>query len=555
MDRGSMVVKGNGQRWLLVVLGISFGIGLVCRLLLLDRLPPWTDEMATMVFSLGNNFHGVPLNEFVGNGEMLQPLVRDGGANLWSVWQNLLADSTHPPLYFWICHLWLGLFTAPQMMASVWVARLLAVIFSLGAIAWVYGLTKLVSGSRLAGLWSATLMAISPFGIFLAREARHYTFVMIWVTLAIVCLVMGLQRLRRSQRIPIWLISLWIGANFLGMASHYFFGLSILGQGLVVLWNLLQKKAAWRQWLPFCLVALGSLMAGLVWLPMVQSAHGTSPTQWIYGSLLSEPWLPILWMLMWLISMLSMLPTAVTSGVSLWVSVISAIALLGFSCWVFPKLYRAFPFEQYSPNSTLWEYLLVMVGLFLLLSYIGGISITVAPRFCFLWFPAFIVLAGIALAQLRQPIPITIILTMGLIGSLTTTMNLGYLQNERIDLLAEVIVQESKTQEPIITIPHEHHGQTGRLMGLAWEFTQHAPDASRLTPRFLLAKQQNNNYNQAMDLLQQTIQTSPEPTELWLVQPKGIFRDTNWQTVGCELRTKGMTGQFNYRLLDCQAEL
>ncbi|MEB3224784.1 MAG: glycosyltransferase family 39 protein [Synechococcus sp.] len=546
-----MALKGVEQRWLLVVLGISLGIGVLCRLLLLARLPPWTDEMATIVFSLGHNFHGVPFNEFVTGGELLQPLVRDEQANLLSVWQNLMADSTHPPLYFWLCHLWLGLFTAPQTMVSIGVARLLAVIFGLGSIAWVYGLANWVSGSRLAGICSATLMAISPFNIFLAREARHYTFVMIWVTLALFCLALGIQRLRQSKAIPFWLIALWVGVNSFGIATHYFFGLSIFSQGLVVLWNLIRNQASWRQYLPFCFVALGSLIGSLIWLPMVQAAHGSSPTQWIYGSLLFEPWLPLLWMLMWFISMLSMLPTAVTSGVSLWVTVLSAITLLGFSGWTFPKLFRTFPLQKDSPNSTLGQYLLVMLILFLFLSYSGIVNITVAPRFCFLWFPAFIVLAGIALAQVRQPQVIAIILTIGLVGSFTTMLDLGYLQHERIDLLATVIRQESKTPNPVITIPHKHHGQTGRLMGLAWVFSQQKQGNSILDPRFFLAERLNNNYDLSIKLLKQLIADSSEATELWLIMPNEDFKHTDWKKSGCSFQNKGIIGQLNYRLYDC----
>ncbi|MFN6272700.1 MAG: hypothetical protein ACK4ZI_07565, partial [Microcystis sp.] len=46
-------------------LGLVIILGLVIRLTQLTSKPPWTDEFATMVFSIGNNYQIVPLNQII----------------------------------------------------------------------------------------------------------------------------------------------------------------------------------------------------------------------------------------------------------------------------------------------------------------------------------------------------------------------------------------------------------------------------------------------------------------------------------------------------------
>ncbi|MFO8041108.1 MAG: glycosyltransferase, partial [Sodalinema sp.] len=55
----------------------------------------------------GNSFLEVPLNEFISPQQLLEPLQRSSTAGLGDVWQHLMSESTHPPLYFLLNHLWL----------------------------------------------------------------------------------------------------------------------------------------------------------------------------------------------------------------------------------------------------------------------------------------------------------------------------------------------------------------------------------------------------------------------------------------------------------------
>ncbi|MGC1197942.1 MAG: hypothetical protein WA882_13690, partial [Geitlerinemataceae cyanobacterium] len=56
------------------VLLVWLAIGFSLRLLNLESLPPWTDECATLVFSLGNTFRTVPIDRVISTDVLLQPL-------------------------------------------------------------------------------------------------------------------------------------------------------------------------------------------------------------------------------------------------------------------------------------------------------------------------------------------------------------------------------------------------------------------------------------------------------------------------------------------------
>ena len=84
-----------------VLLGLWMVIGGVLRFTNLDAKPPWTDEFATMVFSLGNDFRSVPLNQVISLDTLLQPLRVSGDVGIGNVVSLLLQEDNPPPLGFW----------------------------------------------------------------------------------------------------------------------------------------------------------------------------------------------------------------------------------------------------------------------------------------------------------------------------------------------------------------------------------------------------------------------------------------------------------------------
>ncbi|TBR58751.1 glycosyltransferase [Westiellopsis prolifica IICB1] len=230
-------------RWFhpcLLLVWLFIGVGL--RLINLTAKPPWTDEFSTLVFSLGNSFLPVPLNQPIAIDVLLQPLQPQPGATIRDVLTHLFSESNHPPLYFVLTHLWVKLFPAQAGLVSLWGARSLAAIFGAISIPAIYGLSWLAFRSRLVSHLAAAIMAISPYGIFLAQEARHYSLAILWVIASLACLVVTTRHIQKGNQLPLWLVFAWIGINALGVATHYFFALTLVTEAVVLIF------LAWEQW-------------------------------------------------------------------------------------------------------------------------------------------------------------------------------------------------------------------------------------------------------------------------------------------------------------------
>ena len=218
---------------LLLTVWVLIAIGL--RLTNLSAKPPWTDEFSTLVFSLGNSFLPVPLDQPISVDVLLQPLQPQPTASIKDVWKHLSSESNHPPVYFFLTHWWMRLFPTHEGLVSLWGARSLAAVFGAASIPAVYALSKLAFRSRLVSHLAAAMMATSPYGIFLAQEARHYTLAILWVIASLACLVIASRHIQNRTQIPIWVALSWVGINAIGIATHYFFTLTLCSEALVLL--------------------------------------------------------------------------------------------------------------------------------------------------------------------------------------------------------------------------------------------------------------------------------------------------------------------------------
>lgn len=613
----SFVKAIRASRWfhpLLLLLWVAVGIGL--RLMRLTAKTPWTDEFATIVFSLGHSFRTVPLDQAISIDVLLKPIEPDPSTGIGDVIHYLLKQSNHPPLYFVLAHLWMRWFPPEDGIVSMWAARSLPAVFSTLSIPAMYGLGYLAFRSRLVGQMAAAIMAVSPFGIFLAQEARHYSLAILWVIASVCCLIVAVQHLYQRTLLPLGVGLTWVLINTLGVATHYFFALTLGAEALVLLavaWrqgnrerekflNLTQDGEAaftpkprsvtptfWQRlrrtenptqtlspphslslalgqtrtkanpqffsqpWRRIYWVAAGTVAGSLVWLPILQSNYDYELTHWIYDGNPLERWLePIGRVLAWLITILTSLPMELTT-LPMAMLIVSGVVTLLFVVWAIPILRYGLKPEHFSPDirlnlQVLGDFMIGAMVLFFSITYTLGADMTLAPRYQFVYFPVAIALIGAALATswhtLTQPaqMPLTapqpssrvrfsrrggkkaiiLIWLMGLLGGVTVTWNLGYLQSIRPDLMVNVI--EKLSDAPVlIATTHQHHGHTGRMMGLAWEFKHldsSNSSASRDTtsPTFLLARDKLDFQGKNPTItLQETVAGLPRPLDVWLV--------------------------------------
>ncbi|MCF4966253.1 glycosyltransferase family 39 protein [Nostoc sp. CMAA1605] len=548
---------------LLLMLWVVIGTSL--RFFDLDSLPPWTDECATMVFSLGNSFRTVPLNQLISADILLQPLQLTSVTGISTVMQNLLQDSTHPPVYFVLAHVWMKLFSPVGEVASIFTARSLSALLGVISIPAMFCFGYLTFRSKLVGQLAAAMMAVSPYTIFLAREARHYSLVMLLVIASLCCLITAMEKIRRQQSLPIWLLLTWIVINCLGVATHYFFMLTLGAEGVVVLRQVLLLKNQQINWWRLGIVALGTAIGCLVWIPNLQNIPGNDLTSWVAASSPHSRWLePLARLLLWLMSMLLLLPSALTT-LPLTVIIISGVVTLVFLLWSLPQIIHGLKSYQSDADKNptlqiLIDYVLAAIALTLLLTYGLGKDLTLAARFQFFYAPAVILLLGVALAgcwhQVAKSglfthgkVAVSVILLMATLGGVIVTGNWGYLQNQRPDVLA-AIIEKASGNNVLIATTHIHHGQTGRMMGLAWEL-QNQPNQNL---QFFLAAQDPNThtYTQSQQILVQKLTQVPRPLDLWLVEYRNPV-DLVSQNCTLDKQYGSFAGEYSYKLYRCLA--
>ncbi|WP_442937192.1 glycosyltransferase family 39 protein [Nostoc sp.] len=567
---------------LLILMWLIVGISL--RLVNLTAKPPWTDEFATLVFSLGNTFLSVPLDQAIAPDILLQPLQPNPAASIGDVIHNLATQDSHPPLYFVLAYLWMKLFPSDGGLVSLFAARLLPAIIGAASIPCVYVLGRVAFRSSLVGQLTAAMMAVSPYGVFLAQEARHYTLAILWVIGSLTCLVIATRHIQNRTPLPIWIALFWIEINALGIATHYFFTLTLCTEAVVLIffaWLQLQTSSKFSlffspPWRRIYAVAIGTCVAGLIWIPtLLENENRGVLTEWIRGSRVGLDWLsPIFQALGTLIAMISLLPV---ESSQLLVVIPSGVVMLTFFIWAVPILLRGIKIQLQHPESRMMIQVLAgvvisAIALFFIFTYFLGIDLTRGARYNFVYFPAIVVLLGASLAVCWHPPQewmetepeengitsigkwgingkkaVMLIWLMGFFSAVTVICNLGYQKYYRPDLFVQLIQQTSPTPVLIATT-HKTYVHTGEMMGVAREIKL---ANSLQNPLFLLAHQ-NQDPNASTIALENTLKKLPRPFDLWLVNFHAPVAETVKTCVMSDTQSLPTVDGYEYELYHCQ---
>lgn len=572
VNRASALLRSADHRnWIeaiLLVVWLVLGMGL--RFTNLDLKPASSIEISTMGYSLGHGFSKIPFDQIIPASTLLAPLQFDQAISYAAVFQRLMSESTHPPLFFWLTHWWIKLWVNNGELVSLGIVRSLSAIIGGLAVPAVFGLSWLAFRSRLAAHLAAILMAVSPYGINLAQEARHYTLTILWVIASVACLIVAIHCINQQIRLPIWLCCVWILVNSLGVATHYFFilALSAEAMAIAIFWfcdreALLrsadrQRQTAtqsnYRYWWRITLVGLGTLIGCLVWLPVALGIPSNELTSWIDTNFaLDQIFQPIPRLLAWVITMVMLLPVEGTPTI---VTVISALVMLSLLIWAIPALIQGW-LSQLGNQTTrlpvviLGSYFLGSIVASLVVIYGLGKDISLAARYHFVGFPIFIVLIAVALAacwqgygytrEVDSTLPntvsisdnfrpaknqkvVVVLLIIGLLSSLSVLNDYGFQKSRHSDDLAAYI-QANSSLPAIVAMTHQTHSELRELIGLAFSFTRLNSQELLFSdlPKFLLVQQQQN--------LGQILATQPKPLDLWGVNLK--IDDENIAQLGC----------------------
>jgi len=554
-------------------------LGLGLRLLHLTGKPVWTDEFATMVFSLGNSFRTVPIDQVISMADLLAPLQPSTTATIQDTVRHLLAESNHPPLYFMLTHAWLQGFAPVDSLISVWGVRSLSAFLGTLCIPAFFGLAWVAFRSLRVAQLAAALGAVSPFGIYLAQEARHYTLAMLWVTASLACLVAIARPLVRGCPPAWWVCLTWFAVNILGFATHYFMVFTLVSEGgvlgIVAIAQLRRDRTLqFKLWNRVTITILGTMTIILLWLPVIQNLQNSALVDWITPESRSGlDWLmPLGRAIASCITMLYLLPVEARQT---WVASLSVLGLLALVVWSFPKFYgglqRAFERRELRlPLVVLGGLVSGAIAVFLASAYLFNVDLTLGFRYTFVYYPAVMVLVAVALAHLEprssaRSIPgfrgwqqagtrfVPGVLGWSLVGALLVVGNLGFVKTHQPDQVVQWMAKEPG-QSVLLAMAHRTHSQTGRMMGVALEWRRQIPHAPE--PEILLASHTADHPNQAILTLQTTLQTRPRPFDLWLVSFSPVS-DAQLKAMleaeRCEVATKRRRAEgYNFRRYTCQ---
>ncbi|MEH2240228.1 glycosyltransferase family 39 protein [Nostoc sp.] len=559
-------------------------IGISLRLANLTAKPPWTDEFSTLVFSLGNTFLAVPLDQAIAPDILLQPLQPNPVASIGDVVHNLATQDSHPPLYFVLAYLWMKLFPSEGGLVSLFAARSLPALIGAASIPSAYVLGRVAFRSPLVGHLAAAMMAVSPYGIFLAQEARHYSLAALWVTASLTCLVIATRHIQNRTPLPMWVVISWVAINALGVATHYFFTLTLCTEAVVLIflaWHQKQTSSKFSlffspPWRRIYAVATGTFVAALIWLPIfLENRNRGILTEWIRGSRIGLDWFsPIFQALGTLITMISLLPV---ESPQLLVMILSGLVMLIFFIWAVPILVSGIKIQLQQPESRIMIQVFAgvaisAIALFFIFTYFLGIDLTRGARYNFVYFPAVIVLLGASLAVCWHPPKewtareqgknriksigrwgingkkaVILIWLMGFVSAVTVFCNLGYQKYYRPDLFVQLI-QEISPVPVLIATTHKTYVHTGEMMGVAREIKL-ANSPQKLL--FILAHQ-DQDPNTSTIALENTLKKLPRPFDLWLVNFHAPVAETAKTCVISDTQSLPRVNGYEYQLYHCQ---
>lgn len=550
--------RHSSQLWLLIV---WIAIGAVLRFANLAAKSPWTDEFATLVFSLGHSFETIPLDQLITIDQLLEPLQPDT-STLSDVARYLSTEDVHPPLYFGLAHLWLQLFAPESGLVSLWAARALPALLGVLSIPAMYGLGLLTLRSHLIAQLAAAFMAVSPYGVYLAQEARHYTISIVWVIASLACCGMALRCIQRQRPLAWMAVLAWVIVNSLGVATHFFFLLTLAAETVALIAvGIVQHGRSLSQWLsppwPRIYLAMAGTAAGIaVWIPFWLTIRSREITQWIQSddgfnilSLIN----PLFQAAAAWVTMVLLLPV---ESSNLPIAIAAGGAMIVVFLWMVPLLWRGFRQQRrQTPEPVAFlgvtSFVFGAIALFFIITYGFGADLTRGARYSFVYFPGVILLLAGSLAacwqrsepwgqgkgtkldkddldkndtETRSAIADSILRgygkyavialwLVGLAGGLTVSHNLGYRKYYRPEQLVGQIQQISDAPVVIATT-QSTLVHIGEMMGVAWQVQSDA------ALRFLLAHEQAlpcEENCQATDTLESTVTNLAEPTDVWLV--------------------------------------
>lgn len=253
-------------------------LGLFFRFINLDRKVYWFDETYTSLRISGYTDREVAQKVFNGQIIGIEDLQNYQGVNseknFFDALRSISSSSEHPPLYYSLTRLWVQVFGN-----SVAVTRSLSAVISLLVFPCLYWLCLELFESPVVAWIAIALMAVSPFHVLYAQEARQYS---LWTT---VILLSGAALLRgmRIQTTLNW--GIYAVTVALGLYTTLLNTLVALGQGIYI--AVIERFRLTKVLVDYLLASLAGILAFLPWIWVI--IRGQSQMQATTTEMSSRP--------------------------------------------------------------------------------------------------------------------------------------------------------------------------------------------------------------------------------------------------------------------------
>jgi len=504
-------MRNNRKLHYLALAGALF-LGAILRLGDLDGKFLWLDEVITAIFSLGRNYDNVPLEVVFPLHQLQQIFTFQPEVGCDRIAANIALQSTHPPLFFCLLHSWFGVVN-PLSPNWVWTLRAFSVFWGVSAIAAIYLLnTKAFSPS--AGLMAAVMMAVSPFGVYLSQEARHYTLPVLLINLALLGLILIQQDIVNKRfRVGIWIF--WTTVNIIGLYVHYFFILALVAE-IVTLLGVMYwyRHNLLRYIIALTLAILAIIVSFIPWLPIL-IGHFTRPeTSWIPSPHNVAPLYQIL--AAWLLTIVA-LPV---ENQPIAIAILSGLGMVIFGGWVLWRSFSGIKQLWRLPTTnlstvTLAGFTLVVLLEFLAIVYFLGKDLTITPRYNFVYYPAFLALvaAGLNKNIERSAQTFSLIFLGSLLSCILVIFNFAFQKPYNPQKVAQTINFEPATP---ITVVMAYRDYQNVALGLSFAL---ALDKVGSSSAFAFIERSPNNYESVWQKLALLPALKAPLFNLWVIAP------------------------------------
>jgi uncharacterized membrane protein len=261
----------KGLRFLVIVLLV---LGVFFRFVNIDRKVYWFDETFTSL-----RISGYTEKEAIAqlcNGQQigiedLQKYQHPTPAkSLTDTLKSLaLEDPQHPPLYYMMTRFWVQWFGS-----SVAVIRTLTALFSALTLPCIYWLCLELFNSSLVASVAVVLLAVSPFHVLYAQEAREYS---LWSLTTLLSSVTLLRAMRLKTKLSWGMYAVTVA---LGLYTFLFSGLVTIAHGVYVF--AIERFRLTKRVISYVLASLVGFLAFTPWLVVIlsQSAQINKTTGW-----------------------------------------------------------------------------------------------------------------------------------------------------------------------------------------------------------------------------------------------------------------------------------